>query len=140
VHELTVPLAAGQMFHAFFFRAKLFGGDNGLAGTPRFDLAPLGLDAGDSGTFAALALLCAALTYLLLLRLTRSPFGMMLAAIHQNEGRLASLGCPGFRAGHAVAGPLYHRNRSARLAFKVFPAWRRSHAGTAARLPECPEN
>ena len=94
VFFIMITLAVGQMLHAFLFRAKLFGGDNGLAGTPRFDLAPFGLDAGDSGTFAALALLAAALVYLLLLRLTRSPFGMMLAAIHQNEHRLASLGCP----------------------------------------------
>ena len=107
VFFIMITLAVGQMFHAYFFRAKLFGGDNGMAGTPRFDLAPFGLDARDSGTFAALALLAAALVYLLLLRLTRSPFGMMLTAIHQNESRLASLGCPVRRyklAAFAVAG------------------------------------
>lgn len=111
VFFIMITLAVGQMFHALLFRAKLFGGDNGLAGTPRFDLSAFGLDSGDSGTFAALTLLSAALVYLLLLRVTRSPFGAMLTAIHQNESRLASLGCPvrryklaAFAAAGAVAG------------------------------------
>ena len=111
VFFIMITLAVGQMFHAFFFRARRFGGDNGLAGTPRIDLAALGLDSGAPGTFAAFALICAALVYLLLLLVTRSPFGMMLGAIHQNESRLASLGCPvrryklaAFTAAGAVAG------------------------------------
>ena len=94
VFFIMITLAIGQMFYAYFFKARAFGGDNGMAGTPRFDLGGLGLDSGDSGVFAALLLVVAALVYLALLLLTRSPFGMMLAAIHQNEGRLASLGCP----------------------------------------------
>ena len=107
VFFIMITLAVGQMLHAFLFRAKLFGGDNGLSGTPRFDLSAFGLDAGDSGTFAAVVLVGAALAYLLLLLLTRSPFGMMLGAIHQNESRLAALGCPVRRyklAAFAVAG------------------------------------
>lgn len=111
VFFIMITLAVGQMFHAFFFRAKLFGGDNGIAGTPRLDLTAVGLDAGDSATFAAVSLVCAALVYLLLLLLVRSPFGMMLGAIGQNESRLASLGCPvrryklaAFAAAGAVAG------------------------------------
>ena len=94
VFFIMVTLAVGQMVHAYFFKAKRFGGDDGMAGTPRLDLAAAGFDTGDSGIFAALVLACAALVYLLLLLVTRSPFGMMLAAIGQNESRLASLGCP----------------------------------------------
>ena len=94
VFFIMITLAIGQMFYAYFFKARAFGGDNGMAGTPRFDLDALGLDSGDSAVFAALVLVTAALVYLALLLLTRSPFGMMLNAIHQNEGRLASLGCP----------------------------------------------
>jgi branched-chain amino acid transport system permease protein len=111
VFFIMITLAVGQMFHAYFFRARLFGGDNGMAGTPRIDLTAFGLDSGDSGTFALLVLACAVLVYLLLLLLTRSPFGMMLGAIGHNESRLAALGCPirryklaAFAAAGAVAG------------------------------------
>lgn len=109
VFFIMITLAVGQMFHAYFFKANQFGGDNGLSGTPRFDLAPFGLDSSDSGTFAALLLAVAALVYLLLLLLIRSPFGMMLTAIHQNESRIAALGCPVRRyklVSFAVAGAL----------------------------------
>lgn len=111
VFFIMITLAIGQMLHAWFFKARAFGGDNGMAGTPRFDLTPLGLDSGDPGVFAAVALTAAALVYLGLLLLRRSPFGMMLAAIHRNADRLASLGCPvrryklaAFAAAGAVAG------------------------------------
>ena len=94
VFFIMITLAIGQMFHAYFFKARAFGGDNGMAGTPRFDLAAIGLDSGDPAVFSALAVAVAALVYLALLVLRRSPFGMMLAAIHQNESRLTDLGCP----------------------------------------------
>ena len=94
VFFIMITLAIGQMFHAYFFKARVLGGDDGMAGTPRFDLSVLGLDSGDPAVFAALLLVVAALVYLALLLVTRSPFGMMLAAIHRNEGRMASLGCP----------------------------------------------
>lgn len=94
VFFIMITLAIGQMFYAYFFKARAFGGDDGMAGIPRFDLYVLGLDSGDPVVFAALLLVIAALVYLALLLLTRSPFGMMLAAIHQNEVRMSSLGCP----------------------------------------------
>ena len=65
-----------------------------MAGTPRFDLSSIGLEAGDPAVFSALLVAVAGAVYLALLLLVRSPFGMMLTAIHQNESRLASLGCP----------------------------------------------
>ena len=67
----------------------------------------LGLESADPAVFAALVVVVAALVYLALLLLRRSPFGMMLAAIHQNESRLAALGCPVRRyklAAFAIAG------------------------------------
>ena len=94
VFFIMITLAIGQMFHAYFFKARAFGGDNGMAGTPRFDLTVLGLDSGDPAVFAALAVVVAALVYLALLLVLRSPFGMMLGALRQNESRLAALGCP----------------------------------------------
>ena len=111
VFFIMITLAIGQMVHAYFVKARVFGGDNGMAGTPRFDLAPLGLDSGDPAVFAACVLIAALLVYLALLLVRRAPFGMMLTAIHQNPGRLASLGCPvrryklaAFGAAGAVAG------------------------------------
>ena len=109
VFFIMITLAIGQMFYAYFFKARAFGGDNGMAGTPRFDLVALGLDTADPGVFTAVVLAVAVLVYLALLLLTRSPFGMMLGAIHQNEGRLASLGCPVRRyklAAFGVAGAI----------------------------------
>ena len=94
VFFIMITLAIGQIFYAYFFKARAFGGDNGMAGTPRFDLSPLGLEAGDPAIFSALLVAIAVAVYFVLLLLVRSPFGMMLAAIHQNESRLASLGCP----------------------------------------------
>lgn len=94
VFFIMVTLAIGQMFHAYFFKASAFGGDNGIAGTPRVDLSLIGLDTGNSTVFAALMLIVSALVYVALLFIKRSPFGMTLAAINQNEGRMTSLGCP----------------------------------------------
>ncbi len=94
VFFIMITLAIGQMFHAFFFKSRAFGGDNGMAGTPRFDLSLFGLESGDPAVFSALMVMLAVAVYLALLLLVRSPFGAMLTAIHQNEGRLAALGCP----------------------------------------------
>lgn len=107
VFFIMITLAIGQMFYAFFFKARAFGGDNGMAGTPRFDLSPLGLETGDPAVFSVLMVALAGAVYFGLLLLVRSPFGAMLTAIHQNESRLASLGCPVLRyklAAFGVAG------------------------------------
>ena len=106
---IMITLAIGQMFYAFFFKARAFGGDNGMAGTPRFDLSPLGLETGEPAVFSSLVVAIAIGVYFGLLLLVRSPFGMMLTAIHQNESRLASLGCPVHRyklAAFGVAGAI----------------------------------
>ena len=94
VFFIMITLAIGQMVYAYFFKAREFGGDNGMAGTPRLDLSFLNLDASDSGVFAAITIACAVGVYLVLLLVVRSPFGAMLIAIRQNENRLRSLGCP----------------------------------------------
>jgi branched-chain amino acid transport system permease protein len=79
---------------AYFERARLFGGNGGMSGVPRLDLAWLGIDLGEPGMFALVAMLVAALVLLALDRVVRSPFGQVLTAIHQNEGRARALGCP----------------------------------------------
>ena len=93
VFFIMVTLATGQIVYAYLFKARAFGGDNGMSGTPRIELSWLGLDANEPAVFSALTLLCALAVYLLLLRIVRSPFGTLLSAIHHNENRARSLGC-----------------------------------------------
>ena len=97
VFFMMITLAIGQMAYAYFFKSRAFGADDGMAGIPRVDLTPVGIDLNDPAAFALFVLVIAVLVYLALLRLTRSPFGHMLVAIHQNENRLRSLGCPVLR-------------------------------------------
>jgi len=94
VFFIMITLAIGQMFYAYFFKARVFGGDDGMAGTPRVNLSLLGIDTGDPTVFAALLIVISAAIYLLLLLIKRSPLGMTLSAISQNEFRMTSLGCP----------------------------------------------
>ena len=98
---MMLTLAIGQMAHAYFFRNRSLGGDDGLGGTPRPDLSVVGLDLADGVVFSAYALVLAALAYAVLAALVRSPFGYALGAIRQNERRMRSLGCP--VRGHKLA-------------------------------------
>ncbi len=97
VFFIMVTLAIGQMVFAYFFKARDFGGDDGMSGVGRFDLSMFGLDADDPAVFSALLLALTIIVYLLLRTLVRSAFGMMLVSIHQNENRLRALGCPVYR-------------------------------------------
>ena len=95
VFFIMITLAIGQMVHAYFGKARALGGDNGMAGTPRFDLAPARPELRATRACSPPSPWrprCWPTLALLLLR--RSPFGMMLTASHQNPGRLAALGCP----------------------------------------------
>jgi branched-chain amino acid transport system permease protein len=94
VFFIMITLAVGQMFHAYFFKNKTFGRDDGMSGTARLDLSALGIDFTDPAIFALLALVLAAISYLLLSAIVRSPFGHVLVAIRQNENRIRALGCP----------------------------------------------
>lgn len=94
VFFIMITLAIGQMFYAYFFKAQAFGGDDGMAGTPRVDLSFLGIDSSDPTVFSAILIVITAAIYLFLLLIKQSPFGMTLSAIRQNESRMSSLGCP----------------------------------------------
>lgn len=91
---IMITLAIGEMAHEFFFKSKLFGGDDGFFGIPRLDLSGLGLDLFDPASFVALLLLCTALVYLLLRWLTASPYGLTLIGLHENSHRMRALGLP----------------------------------------------
>ncbi|MGI9332029.1 MAG: branched-chain amino acid ABC transporter permease [Gammaproteobacteria bacterium] len=93
VFFLMITLAIGQMTYAYFFKAREFGADDGMSGTPRVDLSGFGLDVDDSRIFAALTLLFALAVYALLRVVVRSPYGAMLGAINANENRVRALGC-----------------------------------------------
>jgi branched-chain amino acid transport system permease protein len=94
VFFIMITLAFGQMGWAYFLRARSFGGVSGLAGVAQLDLGPLGLDLANPADFALVAIIVAALVYLLLALITASPFGRMLVALHQNEHRARALGLP----------------------------------------------
>ena len=93
VFFIMVTLAVGEAVHAFLFKSRTFGGDDGLAGIARPDLGALGVALDDPRAFSAYALVIAALVYAALELVVRSPFGRLLIAIHQNERRARALGC-----------------------------------------------
>jgi branched-chain amino acid transport system permease protein len=94
VFFIMITLAFAEMFYAFFFKDRTFGGGDGLGGIPRFDLSALGLDMSDPTYYAPLVVLLAVGCYLLMALIVRSPFGHALVGIHRNEHRLRALGCP----------------------------------------------
>lgn len=109
VFFIMITLATGQIVYAYFFKARAFGGDNGMSGTPRLDLGWLGLDANDPAVFSALLLIVTVAVFLLLFVIVRSPFGSLLSAIHHNGNRVRSLGCPVHRyklAAFVIAGAI----------------------------------
>jgi branched-chain amino acid transport system permease protein len=75
-------------------KERALGGVGGLSGVRQLDLSALGLQLADPGDFALAALALAVAVYLLLRLVAVSPFGQVLAAIRENEGRTRALGCP----------------------------------------------
>jgi len=107
VFFIMITLAFGQMGWAYAVRAQAFGGIGGLSGVAVLDLSRLGLDLANPADFALVAIVTAALVYLLLALVTASPFGRMLVALHQNEQRARALGLAAGRyklAAFALAG------------------------------------
>jgi branched-chain amino acid transport system permease protein len=92
-----INLAFNQVGHfiALIALARWTGGEDGLAATFR----PVGpLDLGDRRTLFAFALAALLGTVWLMRRLTRSPFGILLRSLQQNETRVRFLGYDVFRA------------------------------------------
>jgi branched-chain amino acid transport system permease protein len=101
---IMITLAIGQMGHEFFFQFKPLGGDDGFAGIERLDLSLIGVDMNDPATFALAMLVCAAAVYIVLTRILASPFGALLAGLHDNPARMRALGLPVKRYQTAVFG------------------------------------
>jgi branched-chain amino acid transport system permease protein len=89
---LMITLALGMVVWGLAFRwVSMTKGDNGISGVPRPELAlPWNLAAPLPFFYFALA--AAALAWLLLGLLVRSPFGMSLKGIRESESRMGSLG------------------------------------------------
>ena len=112
VYFIMVTLAFGQMLFYLFADTDIAGGSDGFYIYTRPELALGGLtlvDLDKPTGFYLTALATVALATLLLLRLTRSPFGQALAAAHENERRARALGFPVYRirlAAFTVSGAL----------------------------------
>jgi branched-chain amino acid transport system permease protein len=92
VYFLMITLALGMVLWGLSYRwIPMTGGDNGIAGIPRLE-AQLGLPATGPVAFYYIALLVLAVSAVLMVLVVRSPFGLTLRGIRENEKRMSSLG------------------------------------------------
>ena len=92
VYFLMITLALGMVLWGLSFRwIPVTGGDNGIAGIPRLE-AHFGLPATGPIPFYYIALLVLAVSSFLMTLVVRSPFGLTLRGIRENEKRMTSLG------------------------------------------------
>lgn len=97
VSFLMLTLAMGQVVWALSYQwVDVTGGSNGIAGVRLPDVA--GVDLGDHRVFYALLAPVAAAVFYAVHRLYRSPLGLLLVGIRENEARMRSLGHPVARA------------------------------------------
>jgi branched-chain amino acid transport system permease protein len=87
LYFIMLTFAFNQMAYFIAYQwTDLTGGEDGLPGVPR----PAGLDSGLA--FYAFTVACFLLTVVVMKRVTDSPFGLILQAIRENEGRAAAVG------------------------------------------------
>lgn len=92
VYFLMITLAIGMVLWGLSYRwIPVTGGDNGLSGIPRLE-QHAGLPFAGPNTFYYVALGVFALSAVAIAVLVRSPFGLTLRGIRENEGRMKSLG------------------------------------------------
>ena len=89
---IMATLAFGQMAYVVIFESRTLGGDDGMSGVARLDLAWIGIDLSDSLQFALLCLVVLALSYAFLAAVLSASFGRTLIGIHANEDRMRALG------------------------------------------------
>ncbi len=87
-------LVFSQIFYVIIFTwTEVTGGENGLTfRQPRLSILGLGSDAFTPTTFHWFVLAVVVLSYLLVRRITQSPFGMVLQSIRENEPRTRAIG------------------------------------------------
>ena len=92
VYFLMITLALGMVLWGLSYRwIPVTGGDNGISGIPRLE-AHAGLPVAGPIPFYYVALLVFAVCAAMLAILVRSPFGLTLRGIRENESRMKSLG------------------------------------------------
>ncbi|HWV53635.1 MAG TPA: branched-chain amino acid ABC transporter permease [Pseudorhodoplanes sp.] len=87
---IMITLAFAQMLFFLFLSLKAYGGDDGLIVRRRNVLFDLNM--ADDTTFFYLTIGLAILYFIAFARLVRSPFGLVLGGIRQNERRMAAIG------------------------------------------------
>jgi branched-chain amino acid transport system permease protein len=92
VYFIMLTLAFSQMLYAYAFQTSWLGAEDGINGVPRPAL--LGTPLGDGYAFHVYVVAIAAGAALFLWRVVRSPFGHVLAGIHENEARMEAVGYP----------------------------------------------
>lgn len=100
VYFIMVTLAFGEMLFYFFHDTKFAGGSDGTYINLKPEAMLFGvnlIDLDRARVFYWVVLALAVLTILLLLTITRAPFGRALAAARDNERRARSLGFPIYR-------------------------------------------
>lgn len=92
VYFLMITLALGMVLWGLSYRwIPVTGGDNGISGIPTLD-AHAGLPLSGPAAFYYVTLLVFLASAALMRTLVRSPFGLTLRGIRENEGRMRSLG------------------------------------------------
>jgi branched-chain amino acid transport system permease protein len=92
VYFLMITLALGMVLWGVSYRwIPVTGGDNGISGIPRLE-AHAGLPFAGPVPFYYVTLIVFALCAVAMALVVRSPFGLTLRGIRENEGRMQSLG------------------------------------------------
>jgi branched-chain amino acid transport system permease protein len=96
IYFAITTLIFSQIFYVIIFTwTDVTGGENGLTfSRPRFGIPGVFSVAFSSVTLHWFVLAVVALSYLLLRRITQSPFGMVLQSIRENEARTRAIGYP----------------------------------------------
>ena len=89
-------LVFSQIFYVIIFTwTEVTGGENGLTfGQPRLSILGLWSDRFTPTTFHWFVLAVVVVSYLVVRRITQSPFGMVLQSIRENEPRTRAIGYP----------------------------------------------
>ena len=104
IYFIMATLAFGQMAYSFVFDSPVLGGDDGLGGIGRLDLSALGIDLGDSRTFALFCLAVLGTVYLAAVAVLQSGLGRSLSGVMHNEQRMRALGLTVWRVKADVFG------------------------------------
>ena len=87
---IMITLAFAQMLFFLFVSLKAYGGDDGLIVRRRNVL--FDLNVADDTNFYYITIGLAVLYFIVFAKLVRSPFGLVLGGIRQNERRMAAVG------------------------------------------------